>query len=46
MAMMAVTSMADDALPETRTHLASYAALIDLQDASPVGYVEPDNPSK
>jgi hypothetical protein len=33
-AMMAVSSMAEDALPGTRNRLASYAALIDLQDAS------------
>jgi hypothetical protein len=34
-AMMAVSSMAEDALPGTRSRLASYAALIDPQDASP-----------
>jgi hypothetical protein len=33
--MMAVSAMAEDALPGTRSHLASYAAMIDLQDASP-----------
>ena len=34
-AMMAVSAMAEDALPGTRRRLAEYAALIDMQDKPP-----------
>jgi hypothetical protein len=33
--MMAVSAMAEDALPGTRRRLAEYAALIDMQDKPP-----------